>query len=44
MGVEPSRNGEKCLRRNFFNLQGEINTGTVLRKIFFLTKNGRILL
>jgi len=35
MGVKPSGNGEKCLRRNFLNSQGEINTGTVLRKNFF---------
>jgi hypothetical protein len=32
MGVQPSGNGEKCLRRNSLNSQGEINIGTVLRE------------
>jgi hypothetical protein len=37
MGVQPSGNGEKCLRRNFPISQGEINIGTVLRESFFST-------
>jgi hypothetical protein len=35
MGVQPSGNGEKCLRRNFLISQGGINIGTVLMDNFF---------
>jgi hypothetical protein len=36
MEVQPSRNGETCLRINFLNSQREIRkTGTVLREKFF---------
>jgi hypothetical protein len=42
MGVQSSRDGEKCLRRNFLNIQGEIrNTGKVLREKFLFSDERR---
>jgi hypothetical protein len=42
MGAQSNRNGEKCLRRNFLNIQGEIRkAGTVLRETFLFSDERR---